>query len=72
MTKKLDSLSFSNALVRLEEIVKRLEDPDLDLEQGLKFIEEGLELHKYCKQKLIKAQAKIEVLLKDDHNKAGS
>lgn len=60
------NLSFSRALLRLEEIVEKLEDPNLDLEDGLKLLEEGVKLHKYCKNKLTEANTKISTILKED------
>lgn len=59
-------ISFNKALTRLEEIVARLEDPNLDLEEGLKLLEEGVSLHKLCKSKLTQANAKIATILKED------
>lgn len=62
---KDNQISFTNALKRLEEIVEKLEDPSLDLEVGLKLLEEGVSLHKFCKNKLTDASAKIATILKD-------
>ncbi len=66
MTKDSKDLNFTQALKRLEEIVEKLEDPDLDLEVGLKLLEEGVSLHKLCKTKLTQANEKITTILKDD------
>ena len=60
-------ISFNKALTRLEEIVDKLEDPNLDLEEGLKLLEEGVRLHKLCKSKLTEANAKITTILKEDN-----
>ncbi|OGD88049.1 exodeoxyribonuclease VII small subunit [Candidatus Curtissbacteria bacterium RIFCSPHIGHO2_01_FULL_41_11] len=60
-------LNFTQALKRLEEIVERLEDPNLDLEVGLKLLEEGVSLHKLCKSKLQQANTKITTILKEDN-----
>ena len=60
-----DSLNFTKALNRLEEIVAKLEEPDLDLEEGLKLLEEGVALHKLCRKKLTTANAKITTILKE-------
>lgn len=68
MTKNPSALSFSKALLRLEEIVNKLEDPNLDLEEGLKLLEEGVALHKSCKDKLMQANAKITKILKEDQD----
>ncbi len=59
-------LNFTKALRRLEEIVQDLQDPNLDLEEGLKLLEEGVKLHKLCKDKLTEANAKIGNILKEE------
>ena len=71
MTKLQKSLNFTQALTRLEEIVGKLESPDLDLEEGLKLLEEGVALHKLCKNKLTAANTKISDILKDGDIKDG-
>lgn len=63
--KKHPELSFTKALSRLEEIVAKLETPDLDLEEGLKLLEEGVNLHKLCREKLTQANTKITTILKN-------
>lgn len=63
-----DETSFSKALKRLEEIVAKLDQPDLDLEEGLKLLEEGVKLHKSCKLKLTEANVKISTILKNENN----
>lgn len=67
MKKNTDKISFSKSLARLEEIVVKLEMPDLDLDEGLKLLEEGVKLHKNCKQKLTEASVKISTILKDEN-----
>lgn len=68
MTKAVVSnLNFTKSLKRLEEIVSTLEDPNLDLEEGLKLLEEGVKLHKLCRDKLTEANAKITTILKEDN-----
>lgn len=66
MSKKQENLNFSKALTRLEEIVSKLEDPSIDLEEGLSLLEEGVNLHKLCTEKLTEANAKITKILKND------
>ena len=69
MDKNTQKLSFSASLKRLEEIVEKLEDPDVDLEDGLKLLEEGVKLHKYCREKLTEANKKIATILKEENQK---
>jgi len=56
-------LNFTKALSRLEEIVQKLESLDLDLEESVAFLAEGLTLHKKCQDQLKHAQSKIDKLL---------
>lgn len=58
--------TFTRALKRLEEIVEKLEDPNLDLEDGLALLEEGVKLHKFCQTKLTQANTKITEILKEE------
>lgn len=58
-----DRKTFNQKLNRLEEIVGLLERPDVELEDGLALLEEGVALHKECQQMLTKTQAKIATLL---------
>ena len=39
----MPSTTFSQKLKRLEEVVAKLESPDVELEEGLKLLEEGVE-----------------------------
>ena len=63
------NFNFTAALKRLEEIVIKLEEPGLDLEDGLKLLEEGVKLHKICKSQLTEANAKITTILKEGSDK---
>ncbi|MGA1825484.1 MAG: exodeoxyribonuclease VII small subunit [bacterium] len=56
-------LSFEEAIKKLEDIVKYLENDTLDLENSLKIFEEGIKLSGICNQKLAEAERKIEILL---------
>ncbi len=60
--------SFEQALQLLEQIVRELESGDLPLEAALRKFEEGIELSKFCSQKLEETERRITVLLQ---NQAG-
>ena len=64
MTKK--EQTFTQALKRLEQIVEKLEDPNLELEEALSLLEEGVQLHKFCQAKLTQANTKITQILNGD------
>jgi len=61
-----EKIKFEKALERLEEIVTRLEDGDLELENSLKMFEEGIKMAKICQSRLSSAEKKIEKLVKDN------
>lgn len=54
--------SFEDALGRLEEVVKKLEDGRLPLEEALELFAEGIELTNICKDKLDGAEQRISIL----------
>ena len=56
--------SFEDALEKLENITRELEEGELSLEDALKHFDEGVKLAEYCNSKLSDAQKKIEILLK--------
>ncbi|MBU1275073.1 MAG: exodeoxyribonuclease VII small subunit [Proteobacteria bacterium] len=65
MAKAKKEPGFEDSLRRLEEIVERLEDDDLELEQSLGLFEEGVKLAAACNQRLDEAEKKVALLLKD-------
>ncbi len=62
MTKPSGELSFEKALAELEKIVARMESGELSLEQALATHKRGLELARFCQQKLEAAQQQVKVL----------
>ena len=62
MSKKSEVISFETRLERLSEIVERLEDEDLPLEQGVALYKEGTALAKACSEQLDKARNEIRVV----------
>ncbi len=60
-----ESLSFEEALERLEGIVDRLEQGDLDLQDALGEFEKGVALTRRCASQLDDAERRIEVLVKE-------
>ncbi len=68
-TKRKKERSFEEALNRLEEIVLELEEGELSLEEALKKFEEGVELSRFCTQKLNQSEEKIKQLIKTREGK---
>lgn len=56
--------TFEEALEKLEQITKELEEGELSLEESLKYFDEGVKLAELCNGKLNDAQKKVEILLK--------
>ena len=55
-------LSFEKALAELEKIVERMESGELSLEQALATHKRGLELARFCQQRLEAAQQQVKIL----------
>lgn len=64
----LSTLSFEEALRRLEAIVEDLEGGQMALEEALARFEEGMRLRQECLQRLKEAETKIEHVLADSEN----
>jgi exodeoxyribonuclease VII small subunit len=62
MSKPSAELSFEKALAELERIVARMESGELSLEQALETHKRGLELARFCQQRLEAAQQQVKVL----------
>jgi exodeoxyribonuclease VII small subunit len=60
-----ESLSFEEALERLENIVDGLEQGDLELQDALGKFEKGVALTRQCAAQLDDAERRIEVLVKE-------
>lgn len=58
--------TFEKALERLEEIVKKMEEGDMTLDESLKAFEEGMNLSRFCAKKLDDAERKVEMLIQTD------
>ena len=63
--------SFESSLAELEQIVTKLEDGDLPLEESLELFEKGIKLSRECRERLTKAERRIEILMKDADGEIG-
>jgi exodeoxyribonuclease VII small subunit len=61
-----EEIKFEDALTRLEEIVEKLEEGDLPLEESLSAFEEGIKLSRVCAKLLNEAERKVEILIKGE------
>ena len=60
---------FERSLARLEEVVRRLESPQLSLDDAMKLFEEGVALSRECQKQLEEAEGRVEILLKNADGK---
>lgn len=54
--------SFEESVLRLEEIVRMLENGTATLDESLKLYEEGISLVRVCNEQLDRAEKKIRIL----------
>ena len=73
MSPAKEPLTFTEQLDRLEEIVRRLEAQELDLDDALKLFEEGIERLREARDRLTAAEAQVKQVLADraGHLKVG-
>jgi exodeoxyribonuclease VII small subunit len=62
----LAELPFDEAIKRLEEVVEKLEQGEIPLEQSIQLFQEGMLLARLCSKKLEDVGRKIEVLVKEN------
>lgn len=63
--KSVEELSYKEASIELEGIIRNLESGDLELEESLEGYTRGVELLKSLRARLAGAEQKVSVLLKD-------
>jgi exodeoxyribonuclease VII small subunit len=67
MTKKSTTApGFEKALQELEDLVEKMEQGELSLEDSLQHFEKGVQLSRSCQQALKEAEQKVEILMKKD------
>lgn len=64
MKAQMKEKTFEEAIERLEQIVSDLENGNVPLEDSIKLFEEGMQLSKYCMEKLNEAEKKLLKLTK--------
>jgi exodeoxyribonuclease VII small subunit len=64
--KEPDKLSFEEAMDQLEQLVAKLENGDVPLEQAIDLFQEGMKLSHLCSQKLEQVERKIEMLVEEN------
>jgi exodeoxyribonuclease VII small subunit len=57
--------TFEQAMKQLEQTVQDLESGDMPLEKAIKTFEEGIQLSKFCSEKLDETEKRITILMQD-------
>ena len=68
MEKEEKELSFEENLEKLEEIVKKLENGDIPLDDAIEKFNEAMKLAKSCDEKLRKAEKSLTKIVNEDGN----
>ncbi|NMP32858.1 exodeoxyribonuclease VII small subunit [Thalassotalea sp. M1531] len=68
--KKLENLSFEEALTELDTIVGQLEQGELSLEESMAVFERGLKLSQLSQTKLQDAEQKVQMLVNQNGEQA--
>ena len=62
----MKELTYEQAYKRLEEIVEKLENGSVPLEESMKLLEEGTKLANFCNSKLNAAEQKFTQLITEN------
>ena len=65
-------MSFEEALKELEEIVRKLESGNVELEKSIEIYERGAKLKAHCESRLKSAELKIEQIVQGSDGKPGT
>ena len=58
-------LTYNQAVQKLDELVKKMQSPECDIDQLSAYTTEALQLLKYCKDKLTKTDEQVKKALAD-------
>ncbi|MDQ0156440.1 exodeoxyribonuclease VII small subunit [Robertmurraya andreesenii] len=64
-----DKLSFEEAMKNLEDIVEKLEEGDVPLEEAIAIYRRGMELSKLCHDKLKNVEEQLTQVITEDGKK---
>ena len=72
-SKDISKLSLEQAMNELEDVVAKLENGQVPLEDSIKLYEMGNDLKKYCEQKLKEAEEKVsQITFSNDGSVSGT
>ncbi|WP_294600957.1 exodeoxyribonuclease VII small subunit [uncultured Rikenella sp.] len=62
-TNKKKQITYAEAVAEIEEILARMEDSELDIDRLGAYVERATTLIALCKEKLLKAQTQVEMVM---------
>lgn len=62
MSQNNEKMTFEQAIGRMEDIISRLSDGNLEIDESVSLYEEGVKLAAFCDEKIKEAQRKITLL----------
>ena len=62
----IEKLNFETSLSKLEEIVEKLGNGKVNLEEMVDLYEQGISLKEHCSKKLTDAKMKVDVLIRKE------
>ena len=65
-TNTTDSITYAQAVAEIEDILEKMNDAELDIDQLGAYVERATTLITLCKEKLLKAQKQVEKVMKSD------
>jgi exodeoxyribonuclease VII small subunit len=68
MTDNEKKIRFEDQLAKLEEIVDRLEDESVGLEEALGLFEDGMDLARSCRTRLTEVEQRVTELLETEND----
>ncbi len=60
---KKEKITYEEAILRIEEITKKIESGEMDIDSLATSLKEAKELVQYCKEKLTKVEADVKKIL---------
>lgn len=65
-TNTTQSITYAQAVAEIEDILEKMNDAELDIDQLGAYVERATTLITLCKEKLLKAQKQVEKVMKPD------
>lgn len=62
-SKKMENKTYEQSMTRLEEITRKIENRELNIDELSTYLKEAQQLLKFCKDKLYKTDAEIQKIL---------